>query len=162
MGVELKHYLFYHQEGANECWFACYLMALASVEGNIEGQEKYSELKEQLKKADYFKKLLEFYEEGYDPFKDGAEDAFLLNLLQKNVNKDYTTGTSRQGIEASLRKGYPVIMGINNPQNNVGHFCVIIGIADNGKLRILNPLRKEMVVEEKEFDSNATYIYMNQ
>lgn len=172
MKLTLKH--FHRQIGANECWFACFLMVYDHVVNNTGIASDYGRKKDEIAKKDYTKYVMEIY--GGNPFDTGAGADVVTELLEEEVSGlqygradhsmdrfalqmvDKKTDMNRllAAVERSLELGYPAIIGIDRGKG--GHFCVVVGVED-GEIIIVDPMG-DGTPEHIEINSNiSSYIY---
>lgn len=147
---------YYHkQEGANECWFACFLMVRDMVKQEVSDYQK--------QKASLIAKrtIIPDKNVANQLFINGADDMVLRDLLRDQVDDHYTVDYSINvdSIVAGLGSGYPVIIGLN--YSNGGHYCVVIGVdSTRNKLMIVNPLSEDGTPQEIDIpDSGAIHYY---
>lgn len=140
MRINLKK--FHGQRDRLQCWYACFLMVFDTVyntESDYEG-----------KKQEIDDVVQRYRAAGIDPYQQGMGDDGVTLLLQTHIGaahyRMYTMAPDASnraqiidGIKASLRKKHPAIIGINWGSNQ-GHYCVVVGVDDNGGLIVIDPL----------------------
>ncbi len=171
--MELQLKQFHHQKGKNECWFACFLMVYDYVKGT---SSDYDKKRNEIAQREVIKEAIKRNLVGYDPFKDGAGDDVVKELLEeelfglpygrtdgRNDNfamqmVDANTDMNRllAEVERSLNQGFPAVVGID--RKNTGHFCVVVGV-ENGELIIVDPLGDGRPSHRKITRDVTTFIY---
>lgn len=168
MKLTLKH--FHKQIGANECWFACFLMVYDHVVNNTGIASDYGRKKDEIAQKDFTQYVTEI--NGDSPFDIGAGADVVTELLEEEVsglqygredhsmdrfvNKNTDLNGTLAAVERSLELGYPAIIGID--RGNGGHFCVVVGVED-GELIIVDPMG-DGKPERIEITKNiSSYIY---
>ncbi len=169
MGLQLKQ--FHHQEGENECWFACFLMVYDYVKRT---SSDYGQKKTEIAQKEFIQNIMD--ELNMNPFEDGAGADVVKELLEeelfglpygrtdgRNDNfamqmVDVNTDMNRllAEVERSLNQGFPAVVGID--RKNTGHFCVVVGV-ENGELIIVDPLGDGRPCHRKITRDVTTFIY---
>lgn len=142
MQINLKK--FHKQKGPNHCWYACFLMVHDTV-NNVESD--YERKKKDITSVTdaYFNSV-----PSIDPYRDGIDDFGVEALLQNHIGINgycrvpmkpdgSNKGEILDGIRHSLGLGHPAVVGMKRP-GGAGHYCVIVGIDNNGLLIIVDPL----------------------
>ena len=171
--MELQLKQFHKQKEANECWFACFLMVYDYVK---KTSSDYSQKRTEIAQREVIKEAIKINNVGYDPFKDGAGDDVVKELLEEELfglpygrtddsNDNFTIQMVEAGtdmnrlladVERSLNQGFPAVVGIN--RGNTGHFCVVVGVK-NGELIIVDPLEDGRPSHRKITKDVTTFIY---
>ncbi|MBD5542762.1 MAG: hypothetical protein HDR01_00600 [Lachnospiraceae bacterium] len=124
-----KEKVFVQQQGAYECWYACYLMVIQYKENK---QLNYNEEKKVVENSNTYKTYLAI-DPNANPFRDGTGDDFLIGILSERgyQYERYNAGNTAQMaklIEADLNNDKPVILGFNRGMQG-GHFVFVYGIS---------------------------------
>lgn len=155
MQLKFEKKYYHKQEGANECWFACFLMVRDMVKHEVSDYQK--------EKASLIanRTIIQDKKVANQLFINGADDMVLRDLLKEEVDEHYTVDYSPNvnSIVEGLRSGHPVIIGLNY-SNSGGHYCVIIGVdSTSKKLMIVNPLSEDGTPQEIDIPDSGTIHY---
>lgn len=154
MQLKFEKKYYHKQEGANECWFACFLMVRDMVKQEVSDYQK--------QKASFIvnRTIIPDKNVANQLFINGADDMVLRDLLRDQVDDHYTVDYSINvdSIVTGLGSGYPVIIGLN--YSNGGHYCVVIGVdSTRYKLMIVNPLSEDGTPQEIDIPDSGTIHY---
>lgn len=154
MQLKFEKKYYHKQEGANECWFACFLMVRDMVKQEVSDYQK--------QKASFIanRTIIQDKNVANQLFINGADDMVLRDLLRDQVDDHYTVDYSINvdSIVTGLGSGYPVIIGLN--YSNGGHYCVVIGVdSTRNKLMIVDPLSEDGTPQEIDIPDSGTIHY---
>lgn len=155
MQLKFEKKYYHKQEGANECWFACFLIVRDMAKHEVSDYQKQKE---------WFidnRNIITDKGVANQLFINGADDMVLRDLLRDQVDDHYTVdyNLNINSIVEGLRNGHPVIIGLNY-SNNGGHYCVVIGVdSTRNKLMIVNPLSEDGTPQEIDIPAGGTIHY---
>ena len=155
MQLEFEKKYYHKQEGANECWFACFLMVRDMAKHEVSDYQK--------QKASLIANRTIIPDENVADqlFINGADDLVLRDILRDQVDDHYTVDYSPNvnSIVEGLSSGHPVIVGLNYSKSG-GHYCVVIGVdSTRNKLMIVNPLSADGTPQEIDIPASGTIHY---